>query len=118
MAPFRRNFPFFVLVSVLAVLLLLSPGRAAAQSGTETDDAFISGNAATQFLNFNGQGISLIVAGSSANAGVVRVGTTTTYIKFQLQSSLPPTVAAANVAKATLKLFFSTGTSLFSMSTC
>jgi hypothetical protein len=38
------------------------------------------------------------------------VGTTTTFLKFQLQSSLPPTVAAANVSKATLKLFLSPAT--------
>jgi len=69
-----------------------------------TDDAFASTNSTTQLANLNGQGISLLVAGSSATVGSVHVGTTKTFIKFQLQSSLPPAAAAANVAKATLKL--------------
>lgn len=85
-------------VSIAAVLLLL-PSRAAAQSGTVTDDAFMSSNSATQLLNLNGQGISLIVAGSSATVGPVRVGATTTYIQFQLPSSLPAGVTAANVPR-------------------
>lgn len=93
-----------------AAALLLFPSIASAQSGTVTDDAFLSSNAATQLLNLNGQGISLIVAGSSAEVGSLHVGATTSYIKFQLPSSLPPTVAAANVAKATLKLYLSLGT--------
>jgi hypothetical protein len=92
-------------VSIAALFLL--PQRAAAQSGTVTDDAFLSSNATTQALNLNGQGIALVVAGSSATVGSSHVGLTKTYIKFQLQSSLPPNVAAANVAKATLKLFIS-----------
>jgi N-acetylneuraminic acid mutarotase len=91
--------------------LLLLPGKAAAQSGTVTDDAFLSNNSTTQALNLNGAGISLIVAGSTATVGPVHVGATATYIKFQLQSSLPPSVAATNVAKATLKLYVSIGTS-------
>lgn len=45
------------------------------------------------------------MAGSSAAAGPVHVGASTAYIKFQLTSSLPPAIAAANVAKATLKLY-------------
>jgi len=97
--------------SLLAVVLMISlvvfPGRASAQSGTVTDDAFLSSNATTQLLNLNGQGGSLIVAGSSATVGPLHVGATKAYIQFQLQSSLPPTTAAANVAKATLKLFLS-----------
>lgn len=111
MAPFRGNFPFPVLVSVLAVLLLLSPGRAAAQLGTVTDDAFVSTNSVVQALNLNGQGLNLIVAGSSTTVVGVHVGTTTSYIKFQLPTSLPASVTASNVAKATLKLYLSTGTS-------
>jgi hypothetical protein len=95
----------------LTAALLCVPNRVAAQSGTITDDAFVSNNAVTQLLNLNGQGLNLIVAGSSAQLGSSKVGATTTYIKFQLQSSLPPTVAAANVAKATLKLYLSLGTS-------
>jgi hypothetical protein len=86
-------------------MFLLLPGKVAAQSGTVTDDAFVSGNSVTQLANANGQGIALVVAGSSATVGPVHVGTTKTFIKFQLQSSLPPSVAASNVAKATLKLF-------------
>jgi len=98
-------------LTLCAVALLLLPLRAAAQSGTVTDDAFLSSNATTQKLNLGGQGISLIVSGSSATVGSVQVGTTTAYIKFQLTSSLPATVAAANVAKATLKLYLSSLTS-------
>jgi len=72
--------------------LLLLPSRAAAQSATVTDDAFLSINSATQSANLNGQGIVLVVAGSSAMAGSpqVSVGLTKAYIKFQLASSLPP----------------------------
>jgi hypothetical protein len=97
-------------MTVLIAVFLLLPGRAAAQSGTVTDDGFVSSNSTTQRLNLGGQGISLIVAGSSAVAGSVPVGTTTTYIKFQLPSSLPANVAAVNVAKATLKLYLSPAT--------
>ena len=96
-----------VLSGFVLVLTILLPGRAAAQSGTVTDDAFVSSNAATGLLNLKGQGISLIVAGSSASVGFVSVGATKSYIKFQLQSSLPPNAAAGNVSKATLKLFLS-----------
>lgn len=91
--------------------LLLVANRGAAQSGAVTDDAFVSRNAVTQLLNLNGQGLNLIVAGSGAQIGSSKLGTTTTYIKFQLPSSLPPTVAAAKGAKATLKLYLSIGTS-------
>ncbi len=101
-----RKFCFF---AFLVAAFLLLPGRAAAQSGTVTDDAFASTVAATQTVNVNGQGLALIVAGSSAKVGSASVGATKTYIRFQLQSSLPPGVAATNVSKATLKLFVSTG---------
>src|SRR5580693_3633988 len=94
--------------AIVAAALLVWPGKAGAQSGTVTDDAFASTNSTTQLANLNGQGISLLVAGSSATVGSVHVGTTKTFIKFQLQSSLPPAAAAANVAKATLKLLIST----------
>jgi hypothetical protein len=93
--------------TICVAALLLLPNRSAAQSGTVTDDGFISTSSTTQQFNLNGQGISLIVAGSSATVGNSNVGTTKTYIKFQLTSSLPPSTAAANVAKATLKLFLS-----------
>ena len=96
--------------AVLVALLFLLPARTTAQSGTVTDDAFLSSNATTQLVNLNGQGIVLVVAGSSATVGSAQVGTAKAYIKFQLQSSLPPNVAAANVEKATLKLFLSTAT--------
>lgn len=85
--------------AVFATAFALLPSRAAAQSATVTDDAFLSSSTATQQFNLNGQGISLIVAGSSAAVGFVPVGTTKTFIKFQLQSSLPPSVAAANDAE-------------------
>jgi len=98
-----RRFSWYALFVVMFVL----PGKAAAQSGTVTDDAFVSSNSATQLANLNGQGIALVVAGSSGTVGPVHVGATKTFLKFQLQSSLPPNVAAANVAKATLKLFIS-----------
>ena len=99
---------WLAVVAALAALAL-APSPAAAQSGTVTDDAFISTNSATQLVNANGQGISLIVAGSSAEVGAFHVGTTTTFIKFQWQSSLPPGTTAANVSKATLRLFLSPG---------
>jgi hypothetical protein len=98
------RFPWYTL---FPVLLLLLPGRVAAQSATLTDDAFLSSNTATQLANANGQGIALVVAGSNATVGPVHVGTTKSFIKFQLQSSLPPLAGAANVVKATLKLFIS-----------
>ncbi len=97
-------------LAVFAATLLLLPGRAWAQSGTVTDDGFLSSSTAMQQVNLNGQGIVLIVAGSSAAVGSAQVGTTKTYIKFQLLSSLPPRVAGANVAKATLKLYLSPST--------
>jgi N-acetylneuraminic acid mutarotase len=97
--------------SLFGVALLISlavfPGRTWAQSATVTDDAFLSSNTNTQQFNLNGQGISLIVAGSSATVGNSNVGATKTYIKFLLTSSLPPNTAASNVAKATLKLYLS-----------
>src|SRR6266436_1197853 len=96
--------------ALLGATLFLLPLRSAAQSGTVTDDGFLSSSSATQQVNLNGQGIALIVAGSSATVGSASVGTTKTYIKFQLLSSLPQNVAAGNVAKATLKLYLSPGT--------
>jgi hypothetical protein len=96
--------------AVRLISLFVFPGLVWAQSGTVTDDGFLSSNSTTQQINLNGQGIVLIVAASRATVGSASVGTTKTYIKFQLQSSLPPSVAAANVAKATLKLYLSPGT--------
>lgn len=87
-----------------ALGVLLLAGTLAAQSGTLTDDAFLSSNPPTQLLNLNGQGIALFVAGSSC---ALHSGTATAYVKFQLQSSLPSPVSAASVVKATLKLFVS-----------
>ncbi len=92
----------------VCVVSLLVPGRASAQSGTVTDDAFLSSNPTTQQINLNGHGISLIVAGSSATAGNFSVGTTSTFIRFRISSSLPtPQPVAADVVKATLKLYLS-----------
>jgi len=105
MAQPRRILAF----AVFFLSLALFPCRAIAQSGTVTDDAFIATHPATELLNLKGQGISLIVAGSSSTVGPLQVGSSTTLIKFQLLSSLPPSTAAANVAKATLKLYFSPG---------
>jgi hypothetical protein len=96
-----------VWLAVLVLALLLLPQGSHAQSGTVTDDAFISTNAGTQAVNANGQGTFLIVAGSSSVVGTSHPGMTKTFLRFQLQSSLPPTTAASNVAKATLKLFIS-----------
>jgi hypothetical protein len=62
--------------------LLFAP-RAAAQSGIDTDDAFLFSNATTQQANQNGHGLVLVVAGSSATFGSTQVGATKTYIKFQ-----------------------------------
>lgn len=95
-------------IPVFAVALSL-PRDIKAQSGTVSDDAFLSAKPAMQALNLKGQGVSLVVAGSSAEFGLVQVGPSTSYIKFQLQSSLPAAIAAANVAKATLKLYVSPG---------
>lgn len=95
--------------ALLAAVPLLSAPRAAAQSATVTDDAFLSTNSTTQQTNGSGHGIFLIVGGSSATTQSGSVGMTKTFLKFQLQSSLPP-AAAANVAKATLKLYLSPGT--------
>lgn len=92
-----------------AAPFLLSP-RATAQSGTLTDDGFLSINPNTQQVNGNGRGMVLVVAGSTASVGSTLVGKADTFLKFQLQSSLPPSIAAANVSKATLKLFLSQGT--------
>jgi|SRR5215471_4441716 len=86
----------------LVVLALLLPVRGWAQSGTLTDDGFVSTNPTIQQFNVNGHGTVLIVAGANAYGSP---GTTSTFLKFQLQSSLPKNVAASNVAKATLKQF-------------
>ena len=85
-----------VLLGLSAVAILVLPTRVAGQSGTVTDDAFLSSNATTQLLNLNGQGGSLIVAGATATVGTLHPGATKTYINFQLNSSLPPTTAAGS----------------------
>jgi N-acetylneuraminic acid mutarotase len=100
----------FLAALVWVVAGSVVPQKVSAQSGTLTDDGFVSANATTQLINIKGQGPALIVAGSSATVGSTQVGTTKIYLKFQLQSSLPSSAAAENVAKATLKLFASTGT--------
>ena len=77
-------------IPILAATLLLLPSSVSAQSATVTDDAFVSTNSTTQVVNLNGQGILLLVAVSNATVGSTHVGTTKSFIKFQLQSSLPP----------------------------
>jgi N-acetylneuraminic acid mutarotase len=67
-------------LAVFAAAPFLLPSPAFAQSGTVTDDAFISSNSTTQFYNQNGHGISLIVAGSSATVGAAQVGTLKLYL--------------------------------------
>src|SRR2546427_1836206 len=62
-------------LAVFVAALLLLPLRGAAQSATVTDDGFLSSSTATQQVNLNGQGIVLIVAGSSAAVGSAQVGT-------------------------------------------
>ncbi len=86
----ENNLRTSVLLALSAVASLVLPARSAGQSGTVTDDAFLSSNATTQLLNLNGQGGSLIVAGATATVGTLHPGTTRTYINFQLNSSLPP----------------------------
>jgi hypothetical protein len=44
----------------LTAALLALPVKTAAQSGTVTDDGFLSSSSATQQFNVNGQGISLM----------------------------------------------------------
>jgi hypothetical protein len=99
-----------MVIGLIVVATFLSAQPAAAQNATLTDDGHLSTNANTQHLDFSGQGFVLIVAGASAMVNNSNVGATKTFIKFQLPSSLPLNVLPANVAKATLKLFFSTGT--------
>jgi len=90
------------IVSLVVLALVLLPEKGAAQTGTLMDDGFLSTNPNTQQWNVNGHGTVLIVAGANASGNP---GATTAFLKFQLQSSLPPNIATANVAKATLKLF-------------
>jgi hypothetical protein len=98
----RRMSTYLRFLSYMIAALLLQAGRLPAQSGTLTDDAFLASTPPTQLLNLNGQGVSLIVAGSSCPRPA---GMSTAYLKFQLQASLPVPVSGASVAKATLKLF-------------
>jgi hypothetical protein len=100
--------PFGLAVAIVTFALLL-PCRASSQTGTVTDDAFVASNPSVEAVNLNGQGISLVVAGPEATAGPIHVGNSAAYVKFQLPSSLPPSVASANVSKATLKLYLSPG---------
>ena len=79
---------------VIAVTLLLLPGRAAAQSATVTDDATIQLSSPTTNN------------GSSSNLGVQGPNLQESYIRFDL-SVLPSGLQAANINKATLRLFLS-----------
>jgi hypothetical protein len=74
----------FIRCNGSADFALCVPGLARAQSGTVTDDGFLSSNSTTQQFNLNDHGIALIVAGSSATVGSAQVGTPKTYITFQL----------------------------------
>jgi hypothetical protein len=64
--PAIASYPKILWLAVFAAAILLLPSNASAQSATVTDDAFVSTNSTTQSVNLNGQGISLLVAGSSA----------------------------------------------------
>jgi hypothetical protein len=66
----RKLLSFLFFAAVPMILLAVSPGQVWAQSGTVTDDAFISTSSTTQLVNFNGQGIALVVAGSTAYSSV------------------------------------------------
>jgi hypothetical protein len=92
-------------LAAVAGTIIFCPHQASAQLSTVTDDAFLSTNSTTEASNLNGHGASLIVAGSSAMNGTTSVGTTTSFIKFQVDSDLPPGTTAASIAKATLKLY-------------
>lgn len=83
----------FRAILVSAAAFALAP-RAAAQSGTVTDDGFISTNSTTQQVNANGHRMVLVVAGSSSTTQSGPVGMTKTFLKFQLQPSLPPNASA------------------------
>ena len=86
-----RKFYFF---AFLAAAFLLLPGRAAAQSATVTDDATIQLSSPTTNN------------GSSSNLGVQGPNLQESYIRFDL-SVLPSGLQAANINKATLRLFLS-----------
>src|SRR5260221_13832551 len=103
-----RRIGVWCLLAIVAVIFSADMSRA--QSAVITDDAFVSSNPVIQLINQNGQGSYLVVAGPNAAASGIHGGATTAYLKFQLQASLPPSVAATNVVKATLKLYLSTAT--------
>jgi len=77
---------------VIALALLLLPGRAAAQSATVTDDATIQLSSPTTNN------------GTSSNLGVQGPNLQESYIRFDL-SVLPSGLQASNISKATLRLF-------------
>src|SRR5436190_1073020 len=81
-------------------MLMLLAGTSLAQTATLTDDAYTSSQA--QNTN-NGTATSLTVAQLPGKKGAVT--TQNSYLKFKLTSSLPLGTTAANVAKATLKVY-------------
>src|SRR6266513_2621358 len=86
-----RKFYFF---AFLAAAFLLLPVRAAAQSATVTDDATIQLSSPTTNN------------GSSSNLGVQGPNLQEASVRFDL-SVLPSGLQAANINKATLRLFLS-----------
>src|SRR5260370_24930537 len=88
--------------ALLAASMFLLPSRAAAQSATVTDDAFLSSNSTTQQFNLNGQGISLIVSGSNSPVRKNRGGAPKSYNKIQTNSPPPPGTAHLHRLKHTL----------------
>src|SRR5689334_23136131 len=101
-----RAWPGLV-TTVALVAVLARPDAARAQTGTLTDDAYTSTNAALQLANASGTGPAIVVTGPAATLSGVRVGTATGYIRFRLTSNLPVNVTEADVARATLRLYVS-----------
>ncbi|HEX6187372.1 MAG TPA: DNRLRE domain-containing protein [Pyrinomonadaceae bacterium] len=90
--------PLMALLFVTTFMFLA--GTSLAQTATLTDDADTSSTAIT---TNNGAATSLTVSQLPGKKGVLT--TQNSYIKFKLTPSLPPGTTAANVAKATLKVY-------------
>src|SRR2546429_7580070 len=90
--------PLMALLLVTTFMLLA--GTSLAQTATLTEGADTSSQA--QNKN-NGTATSLTVAQLPGKKGAVTIQNS--YLKFKLTSSLPPGTIAANVAKATLKVY-------------
>jgi YVTN family beta-propeller protein len=86
-----------VVVALLALsAVLLFPRVAGAQTATLTDDSFSTSGSP----NAN-KGTNINLSVSRETSGAAEIG----YLKFKLTTSLPPGTTAANVSKASLKLF-------------